>query len=153
MEVNRRAASTLGRCRVVARGGERVLVLSVADSAFRFHPLVEHPGFGLTLHPFDLATNEVLALVGRVEARDWIDVSAAHEQIQEIGYLAWAACRRDPGFGPSSIPDPAGRTARCSSPEVDSLAFAGLRPSARELSQAWHSMFALARELTAVLPQ
>ena len=29
---------------------------------------------GLALHPFDLATNKVLALVGRLEARDWVDV-------------------------------------------------------------------------------
>src|SRR5262245_6173442 len=32
------------------------------DSAFRFFPLVEDPEFGLTLHPFDLATNKVLAM-------------------------------------------------------------------------------------------
>ena len=44
------------------------------DSAFRFFPLVDHPEFGLVLHPFDLATNKVLALVGRLELRDWIDV-------------------------------------------------------------------------------
>jgi hypothetical protein len=31
--------------------------------------LVEHDGLGLTLHPFDLATNKVLALVGRVRGR------------------------------------------------------------------------------------
>jgi hypothetical protein len=138
---------------VVARGGERVLVQWAADSAFRFFPLVEHPDFGLTLHPFDLATNKVLALVGRVEARDWVDVIAAHEQIQEIGYLAWAACGKDPGFSPASILDQAGRTARYSNQEVDSLAFAGSRPSASELSQAWHAMLAQARELTAALPR
>ena len=27
-------------------------------------PLLEHEQLGLTLHPFDLATNKVLALVG-----------------------------------------------------------------------------------------
>jgi hypothetical protein len=32
------------------------------DSAFRFFPLVGHDDFGLVLHPFDLATNKVLAL-------------------------------------------------------------------------------------------
>jgi hypothetical protein len=35
---------------------------------------VRHPDFGLTLHPFDLATNKVLALVGRTEVRDWVDM-------------------------------------------------------------------------------
>ena len=28
---------------------------------------------GLALHPFDLATNEVFAMPGRMESRDWID--------------------------------------------------------------------------------
>jgi hypothetical protein len=32
--------------------------------------LVEHPDFGLTLNPFDLATNKLLVLVGRLEVRD-----------------------------------------------------------------------------------
>jgi hypothetical protein len=40
------------------------------DSAFRFFPLVENSELGLVLHPFDLAVNKVLALVGRGEARD-----------------------------------------------------------------------------------
>jgi TolB-like protein len=33
-------------------------------------PLLEHPELGLTLHPFELATNKLLALVGHVEARE-----------------------------------------------------------------------------------
>ena len=39
----------------VARGGDTVLVEWARDSAYRFFPLVEHPDFGLALHPFDLA--------------------------------------------------------------------------------------------------
>jgi hypothetical protein len=64
---------------------------------FRFFPLVEHDDLGLTLHPFDLATNKVLALVGRPEARDWIDAIDCHERLQPLGYLAWAACGKEPG--------------------------------------------------------
>jgi len=52
---------------------------------------------------FDLATNKVLALAGRLEARDWIDVLVCHERIQNLGYLFWAACSKDPGFSPSSL--------------------------------------------------
>jgi hypothetical protein len=59
---------------IVRRGTEAVILQWTHDSAFRFFPLVEHPELGLTLHPFDLATNKALALVGRVEARDWIDI-------------------------------------------------------------------------------
>ncbi len=55
---------------LVAKGGERVVMQWLRDSAFRFFPLIEHADFGLVLHPFDLATNKVLALVGRLEPRD-----------------------------------------------------------------------------------
>lgn len=57
----------------VSAAGESVLIEWVRDSAYRFFPLIEHPDFGLTLHPFDLATSKVLALVGRVEARDFVN--------------------------------------------------------------------------------
>jgi hypothetical protein len=65
------------------------------DSTFRFFPLERHEEFGLTLHPFDLATNEVLALVGRLEVRDWVDVIASDERVQPLGYLAWAAAGKE----------------------------------------------------------
>ena len=72
---------------LVSRAGESVMIQWAQDSAFRFFPLVEHDDFGLTLHPFDLATNKVLALVGRLEARDWVDVINCHERIQRLGCL------------------------------------------------------------------
>lgn len=137
---------------VVAKDDERVLVQWAADSAYRFFPLVEHPDFGLVLAPFDLATNKVLALVGRVEARDWIDVISAHDAIQRLGYLAWAACGKDPGFSPASILEQAGRTARYSTEEIEGLAFAGERPSAAGLSRAWHAMLEEARAMVRLLP-
>src|SRR5688572_10486695 len=73
------------------------------DSAFRFFPLQAHEELGLTLHPVDLAANKVLALVGRLEVRDWVDVIASDERIQPLGYLAWAAAGKDPGWGPPAI--------------------------------------------------
>jgi hypothetical protein len=48
--------------------------------------LVEHEELGLVLHPFDLATNKVLALVGRLEVRDWVDVIECNDRIQPFGY-------------------------------------------------------------------
>jgi len=119
----------------VSRAGEVVLVQWAADSAYRFFPLVAHPDFGLTLHPFDLATNKVLALVGRVEARDRIDVIASHERNQRLGYLVWAACGKDPGFGPKSILEEAGRSGRYAVPEIESLDFDGEPPDAATLSR------------------
>ena len=123
-----------------------------ADSAFRFFPLVQHEDFGLTLHPFDLATNKVLALVGRLEARDWVDVINCHDKIQRLGYLAWAASGKDPGFSPAAILDQAGRSARYSALEISALSFAGPPPDAAALSQKWHAMLNEARELVGVLP-
>jgi len=108
------------------------------DSAFRFFPLVEHEDLGLTLHPFDLATNKVLALVGRAEAKDWVDVIACDERMQPLGYLAWAACGKDPGFTPQSILEQAQRSSRYSEVEVSALAFEGPPPTAADLSRRWH---------------
>lgn len=104
-------------------GSVRARLEWARDSAFRFFPLQEHDDFGLTLHPFDLATNKVLALVGRLEVRDWVDVIASDERVQPLGYLAWAASGKDPGFGPGAILETAARTARYSADEVGQLEF------------------------------
>lgn len=137
---------------VVSRGGATVVMEWAPDSAFRFFPLVQHEDFGLTLHPFDLATNKVLALVGRLEARDWVDVINCHERVQQLGYLAWAASGKDPGFGPAAILEQAGRSARYSAAELAALAFTGTPPDAAELSRRWHAMLLEGRELVSVLP-
>lgn len=137
---------------LVTRGEDRVLIQWATDSAYRFFPLLEHEDFGLVLHPFDLATNKVLAMVGRLEPRDWVDVIAAHERIQHLGYLAWAACGKDPGFSPSGILDHAARSARYVDEEIRGLEFEGPPPSAAELSRTWHAMLAEAREIIASLP-
>jgi hypothetical protein len=120
----------------VRRGKDLVLLQWVQDSAYRFFPLVREEPFGLTLHPLDLATNKVLALVGRVEVRDWIDTLTSCERIQHLGYLAWAACGKDPGFSPTSLLAHAARTTRYSADEVAALEFDGPPPDAGELSRA-----------------
>ena len=136
----------------VSTGDDRVRMEWARDSAFRFFPLLRHEEFGLTLHPFDLAANKVLALVGRLEVRDWIDVIQSHDRVQPLGYLAWAACAKDPGFGPQAILEAAARSARYSADEVAELAFAGPPPDAAQLGRAWHRMLDSAREILAVLP-
>jgi hypothetical protein len=136
----------------VARHGATLTVVWARDSAFRFFPLVEHEEFGLVLHAFDLATNKLLALIGRTEARDWIDVIACHPALQPLGYLAWAACGKDPGFTPAGILAHAGRTSRYSQVEIDALAFAGEAPSAAALSRSWHEALDEARAIVTRLP-
>lgn len=137
---------------IVRRGSDSVVLQWTRDSAFRFFPLLEHEDFGLTLHPLDLAANKVLALVGRLEVRDWVDVIMAHERVQPLGLLAWAACGKDPGFSPEAILEEAGRSARYSVAEVAELSFEGVSPDAGELSGRWHAALREAREIVALLP-
>jgi hypothetical protein len=137
---------------IVRRGAESVILQWTHDSAFRFFPLVEHPELGLTLHPFDLATNKVLALVGRVEARDWIDILQCDSAVQPLGYLAWAATGKDPGLAPDAILQEAGRSARYSAVEIAALAFDGPVPDASDLSRRWHAALENAAQIVAMLP-
>ena len=131
---------------------ERVRLEWARDSAYRFFPLLRHDDFGLVLHPFDLATNKVLALVGRLEVRDWVDVIESDKRLQPLGYLAWAACGKDPGFGPAAILEHAGRTGTYSGDEIQQLAFSGDPPDAGALARRWHAALDSARRIVAALP-
>lgn len=137
---------------VISREDEDLLVEWARDSAFRFFPLVEDEELGLVLHPFDLATNKVLALVGRLEARDWIDVMSCDERVQPLGYLAWAACGKDPGFSPSGILEQARRSSRYTNDEISSLSFEGPTPEAADLSRRWRNVLHAAQQIIDRLP-
>jgi len=137
---------------IVRKGGDSVILQWAQDSAFRFFPLVEHEDFGLALHPFDLATNKVLAMVGRLEVRDWIDAITCSEELQPLGYLAWAACGKDPGFSPKMILSGARRTCRYTAEEVAALHFDGVAPTAGELSVRWHAIVDEADMIVDCLP-
>ncbi len=138
---------------LVSKGGDSVLVQWTCDSAYRFFPLVEHEDFGLVLHPADLATNKVLALVGRLEVRDWIDLVTCHDRIQPLGYLAWAACGKDPAFSPLMILDQAGRSCRYTAEDLGDLSFEGPLPDMADISRRWHLMLEDARAIIAALPR
>jgi hypothetical protein len=137
---------------VVSRQGESVLVEWTHDSAYRFFPLVEHRELGVALHPFDLATNKVLALVGRVEARDWVDVIHCNGAVQPLGFLAWAACAKDPGFSPAAILEHAARTAHYTAEELQGLDFDGVPPTLETLAAGWREILRLARDVIEELP-
>jgi len=134
------------------RGHQSLLIQWTRDSAFRFFPLVEDATLGLTLHPLDLAANKVLALVGRLEPRDWVDVLACDEKLQPLGYLAWAACGKDPGFSPAALLQEARRSSRYTQSELNALDFEGGTPDAAELSRRWHAALQTATEICARLP-
>lgn len=136
----------------VSTDGETVRMEWARDSAYRFFPLVRHSEFGLVLHPFDLATNKVLALIGRLEVRDWVDAILCAERLQPLGYLAWAASGKDPGFSPEAILEHAARSSHYAADEVAELAFAGPPPDAADLSRRWHVLLDAGHELVDVLP-
>jgi hypothetical protein len=136
----------------VRRDSDAVIVEWAQDSAYRFFPLVRHQDLGLVLHPFDLATSKVLALVGRVEPRDFVDTLTSDHEVQPLGFLAWAACGKDPGWSPASILEQAARSARYSEAELRGLDYDGEAPKAAELSQRWHTALVAARQVTALLP-
>lgn len=137
----------------VRMNAEGVILQWMQDSAFRFFPLVEHPDFGLALHPFDLATNKVLALVGRTEVRDWVDIIHCHASLQPFGYLVWATSGKDPALSPAFILDQAARSAHYSKPELETLAFNGSSPSIEELGKIWRKMLHEAESIVAQLPE
>ena len=134
------------------KGGPRLLRSPEGDTP-RPAEFMEDEHFGLVLHPFDLATNKVLALTGRLEPRDWVDVLTAHEKMQPFGYLAWAACGKDPGFSTGSLVSEARRTGRYAQAELDELAFDGAPPDARALGQRWHHALSEAQAIVDLLPE
>lgn len=136
---------------MVTKGTDRTVMQWARDSAYRFFPLVENDVMGLSLHPFDLATNKVLAMAGRLEVRDWVDVLICHERLQPFGYLVWAACGKDPGYNPRSLLAAAARM-HYSRPEVDTLDFEGTPPDAAVLGQTWHMALDSAKEIGDLLP-
>ena len=88
---------------VVRRDDEATKVEWARDSSWRFLPVVHDPRVGYRLHPMDLAVNKVLALAGRDEPRDVLDVMHFHRHLLHLGGLCWAACGKDPGFNPLSL--------------------------------------------------
>jgi hypothetical protein len=137
---------------LVARGSDQVLLQWVQDSAYRFFPLLTSEVFGLVLHPVDLATNKLLALIGRSEVRDWVDTVEASVRCQPLAYLAWAACGKDLGFSPAAIVELAAASARHAPAEVALLEYEGPAPDFAAVAAAWRASVAEARQILGMLP-
>lgn len=88
---------------IVEKDGERTKIEWAHDSAWRFLPPIRTDVAGFQLHPIDLAINKLLALVGREEARDFIDTLEVHAHVLSVGALCWAAAGKDPGFTPLGL--------------------------------------------------
>jgi hypothetical protein len=94
-----------GFARAIVRKGDEATKLEWAhDSAWRFLPTVRNERSGFQLSGIDLAINKLLALVGRDEPRDYLDIHEAMELLP-LGALCWAATGKDPGFTPAMLLD------------------------------------------------
>ena len=91
------------------------------DSAFRFFPVQADTELGFVLHPLDGATNKVLALAGRGELRDYLDVLFLHQNVLSLEALAWAACGKDSGFTPHFLIEEAQRLAHYPASRLNTL--------------------------------
>lgn len=83
--------------------GEPVRLDWVADSDFRFFPVVPDPLFGFMLHPVDLAANKSMAAATRRELRDIVDLVSIHASVAPLGAVVWAAVEKSPGFTPEGL--------------------------------------------------
>jgi hypothetical protein len=129
-----------------ARGQDAVVLDWVADSAFRFFPVQPDPLFGWGLHFFDAATNKVLAMAGRAEARDYVDVIELHRHYLSLGALAWSAAGKDPGLSPQMILELSHRFARYQRAEIEALDLAQ-PPDIADLKATWLVAVERGREL------
>ncbi len=121
------------------------------DSAFRFFPVQRDDWCGFRLHDADAATNKLLALAGRTEIRDFVDVMHLLRNYLSLGPLTWAACGKDAGFTPEFLLDQAGRHTACNQNDLNRLQLQGPLDVAT-LKQEWLQAVQEARALIAMLP-
>lgn len=88
---------------IISQGDRRTKIEWVFDSAFRFFPVEPDVELGWRLNFWDAATHKVLALFGRHEFRDFVDVHHLHYHCLCFGALVWAASGKDPGLTPQMI--------------------------------------------------
>jgi hypothetical protein len=136
---------------VVSRGDDHLRLDWTTDSAFRFFPAQPDEDFGYCLHPADLATNKVLALVGRSEIRDFLDILQLDREYLSLGAIIWAACGKDEGYTPALILELTNRHARYQ--ESDLRGENLVRPvDLKALKEQWIAARERAESLFAGLP-
>ena len=106
---------------VVRRDQQSTRIDWAHDSAWRFMPPVRDELGGFVLHEVDLALNKTLALAGRDEPRDYVDILFIHTHILPLGALCWAAVGKDPGLTPLSLLDLLRRRGRYRPEEISRL--------------------------------
>ena len=133
----------------VSRDHSHLLIEWVFDSAFRFFPVEPDVLTGWRLNLYDAATNKLLALMGRGEPRDYLDVLHFHQHHLSLGALCWAAAGKDPGVNPFMILQECQRTTHFRPEQFHDLQLAAPLDLPR-WKQTW---MAASREAEALLPR
>ena len=136
---------------MVSRGAEHLRLEWVQDSAFRFFPAQQDDQFGWRLHLADLATNKILALAGRWEARDFVDALYLDDTFASLGLLAWAAASKDPGLTPMLILEQANRFNRLRPEELQKV-LGAVPLDLVKMKTRWRECVEAGRELVMKLP-
>jgi hypothetical protein len=117
----------------VERAEDGVKLEWCRDSAWRFFPIEPDALLGWRLHRFDAITNKALALGGRSETRDVVDLVANELQVS-LHAAIWAACAKDPGFTPLLLLEQMRRNARIDPAELREM---GSQFQPVELKKQW----------------
>lgn len=136
---------------VLTLNGQQMKIEWAHDSAFRFFPVQKDAWCGFRLHDADAATNKLLALAGRTEIRDFIDIMHLVKNYLSLGALTWAACGKDAGFTPEFLLDQANRHTACSQSDLNRLQLQG-PVDAVALKREWLHAIEEARALMFLLP-
>jgi hypothetical protein len=99
----------------------------------------------------DAATNKILALAGRSEARDFVDALHLHRSYLSLGALSWAACGKDQGFTPDFLLEQMNRHAAFTQADIERLALA-IPLSLPDLKRQRLAALVQAAKLVAALP-
>lgn len=103
------------------------------DSAWRFFPIEPDDLLGWKLHRFDALTNKALAMGGRSETRDLVDIVANSKQFP-LHAVIWAACAKDPGYNPFLLLNQMQRNSRVEPAELREM---GASFAPVELKERW----------------
>ncbi|MEO8353301.1 MAG: nucleotidyl transferase AbiEii/AbiGii toxin family protein [Chthoniobacteraceae bacterium] len=100
--VHRRLWQVGFRRALITRGADEVMIEWAYIDAWRFFPVEPDAILGWRLHAFDAITNKAMALAGRSETRDLIDL-VSHAEEYPIERVVWASCAKDVGWNPHSL--------------------------------------------------
>jgi hypothetical protein len=131
--------------------GESLRLEWAQDSAFRFFPVQADPVSGYRLHEADAATGKCLALAGRTEARDFVDMLHLDSAYLPLSALVWAACGKDPGYTPDLLLEHCNRHA-CYTQEAIDLLYLRTPLNVKALKRQWLEARQAAEALIRRLP-